>query len=208
MVTAVTGMSLLTSARPVFYDLALIIWAKGVTVSFELTTPTRQKSDSWLASSAPVPKPARSVLMLHFIFHCGRAARVWIDTSAWPTASTENMLEQGKVTLWKVFFVLTLSTWKRGGLLVLCYLRRGTHKWLYLEAWLLSYKISPFQHSHRSKSWHQTCSTQVCSNQSQLVMDTKHPRHRTLGGPSVGFYSSACTNHSPGRQPHYLSCPF
>lgn len=33
----------------------------------------------------------------------------------------------------------------------------------------------PLSCSHLSKSWHQTRSTQVCSNQSQLVMDTKHP---------------------------------
>lgn len=33
----------------------------------------------------------------------------------------------------------------------------------------------PLSCSHLSRSWHQTRSTQVCSNQSQLVMDTKHP---------------------------------
>lgn len=93
MVTAVAGMSLLTSVRPVFfYDLALIIWAKGVTISFELTTPTRQKSDSWLASSAPVPqnlgapfwccasfsmRPCRSCLNRHQrLAHCEHGEHV------------------------------------------------------------------------------------------------------------------------------------
>lgn len=32
-----------------------------------------------------------------------------------------------------------------------------------------------FSYSHWSKSWHQTHSAQVCSNQSQLVMDTERP---------------------------------
>lgn len=179
-----------------------------MTVASEWTTPTTKE---WLltASSAPALQNPSTPFDVALHFPCSRATCVWIDTSALLATSRENMLEQGKVTSWKAFFFCALSEhMAKGGLLLLCYLRRGTHKQLYLEAWPLSYKISPFQRSHRSKAWHQTCSAQVCSNQSQLVMDTKHPRHRTLGGPSVGFYSSACTNHSPGRQPHYLSCPF
>lgn len=68
-------------------------------------------------------------------------------------------------------------------------------------------QVLSFSCSHRSKSWHQTHCAQVCSNQSQLVMDTKHPVTQ-LSGPQIGFYSSACTNHSLGKEPHYLSCPF
>lgn len=34
------------------------------------------------------------------------------------------------------------------------------------------------------------------------------PRYRTLGAAQICFYLSACTNHSLGKEPHYLSCSF
>lgn len=109
MVTAVAGMSWPLQG-PFFYDLALIIWAKGVAVPSELTTPTRQKSDSWLASSAPALQNPTAPFDVALHFPRSRAARVWIDTSACLVPSRENMLEQGKVTSWNAF-----CAWKSGG---------------------------------------------------------------------------------------------
>lgn len=73
---------------------------------------------------------------------------------------------------------------------------------------LVPIELVSSKYSNWSKSWHQTHSTQVCSNQSQLVMDTKHPVTELWGGAQIGFYLSACTNHSLGKEPHYLSCSF
>lgn len=67
-VAAVAGMSWPLQGH-FFYDLALIIRAKGVVVPSKLTTPTWQKSDSWLQVQPLHDKTLPLRLMLRSIFY-------------------------------------------------------------------------------------------------------------------------------------------